>query len=348
MTLINPEEFVGWKYDKYKDRFNYVEWIYMNMIQDDITAILTYGVASQFAKGTVVARIYRDNEILDLRNYMKNPKVFELSKENSSITIDDCFIRVDKDNQNRFAVKGHLEEKGHELRWDLEYNRLVPKINAMDAEKVGWFDNEFFSEWLSWQIKMPTTKINGVLNVDGKEYDIDTMGYMDSNWGQWLLIDAHWNWLHTFGMHDNSPYAIASVEIRGNPHCGDCYVRTPEQEIRFFKNKKEFEFKHLEWEKDKETKHLRPTKTKLIGRSLEGHTIDLLATNITPYSLIQKFPNIPDCIVKWDMLEALVHVQGIVKDSEGKEMFKVDSNGFKEYGLTGGIVGKVQRFLGGD
>ena len=338
--IINPQEFVGWKFNRYKNgklryRVNYVEWIYLNLIQDDVAAILTYGVASKFFPGTVVARIYEGDKVLDVRNYIKKPKILGLSETDSSVTIDDCCIEVDKDDKDLFHVKGKLAEKGNNLEWKLDYKRLVPQINAMDAESIGWFHNILCDEWLSWQVKMPTAKIQGSFKVNGKEYDIDTMGYMDSNWGNWLMIDAHWNWMHTFGMHRKSPYAIASVEIRDNPHCGDMYVRTPKKEIRLFKNKKEFEFKHLEWEKDKATGHMRPTVTKLTGRSLEGYRIDLLAKNITPYALIQEFPQPFKWVVSWDMLESLVHVTGEVKDPNGKTMLEVDSKGFKEYGKTG-------------
>jgi len=337
--IVDPTEFRGWKYHKYKNRFNYVEWVYMNLVQDDIAAILTYGVASEFAPGTVVARIYVGDNVIDIRDYAKNPTILDPSEDDSSIRIDDNSILVNPLDKDRFYIKGRLADSKHNLEWNLTYERILPQINAMDAEPVGWFHNRLFSEWLSWQVKMPAAKITGKLNVDGKEYDVNTLGYMDSNWGQWLIIDAHWNWLQTCGMHEGKPYSVASVEVRNSPSCGDLYVATKDKTLRFFKNKREFEFRHKEWEEDKATGHMRPTLTELTGRSLEGYQVELTAKNIMPYALVQNFPAPFGWLAEWDMLESLVKVEGVVKDPDGRVMFEVDSKGFKEYGTTGWIPG---------
>lgn len=329
MALFNPKDFIGWKYERYKDRALFNEWIYMNMIQDDITAILTYGVASNLNPGTVFARVYKEGEVSEIRKLGK-PQVLKPSEKDSSIIIDDCSIKVDSSDPDLFYVRGELDEGGNELEWDLEYRRLVPQINSMDFEGVGWFPNH---EGISWQVKMPVASVKGRLGFNGREYKMDTRGYVDSNWGQWPLVDVHWNWLHTFGKDKDRPYAIASASIRGNDSCGDLYVRTPGKEVRFFKNKKELEFEHLDWVIDKITGRKRPSVTKLTGRSLEGYEVDLIAKDRTRYT-IRPFPNWLSWFVDWDMFESYVDVKGQVRSPSGKVMIDVDSRGFREYDIT--------------
>ncbi|MBI4469202.1 MAG: hypothetical protein HY650_07775, partial [Acidobacteria bacterium] len=171
---------------------NYIEWWYFNFFdqEQDVQAIFTYFIAdpenrSGFSRSQVAAVGYSPGGTVSAIDVYP-VGAFSASYEQANVDIMGNAVTVL--GEAGYRVTG--ASKDGKLAWDLTYlNRGSPWFGG-DRIPVGFFPWEV----MSWLVYMPSARVIGRLDVNGTSYSINTAGYHDHNWGEWLPFTALWNW----------------------------------------------------------------------------------------------------------------------------------------------------------
>ncbi|HSU32686.1 MAG TPA: hypothetical protein VLJ11_15760 [Bryobacteraceae bacterium] len=199
----------------------YTEWWYFNLYdtKNDIQAIFSYQLVNRLNLITpglsyVAAVVYKGDQFIPAVDLY--PAVLfnaSYSAANVSVGLNTISI-LDK---NHYAISGASTDG--RLSWKLNYQRQAPSWFAADHANVGPFD----WEQMSWLLYMPRADVRGTLTIDGQSYTIESSGYHDHNWGEWVFQTVNWNWAQysepglTFGLGDfiGDPSGRASLDLWG-------------------------------------------------------------------------------------------------------------------------------------
>ena len=326
----------GWIYEKeYKDkwyklgRLLFKEWIFFNYSHENTNGIITVATGA-LIPGKAVIRTF-DNGIRTSLEKVEftETEVKRSTKDNSiSMKNNESEISILQDSDDKFRTYGNIGA----IKWNLEYTRQAPVFEGVD-EKVGWF--KILGENLGWQGLMPKAQVTGNVNIPNQKYDINNgLGYVDSNWGTWLIFDSHWNWLQGYGENCSADM----FDMRNEKDTGCLYICCNDMVYEFnknrsYQNKKEYSVDHPKefWVKDSETGLLRPTKT-IITAENEKASLEITVEEIWKNTFTEEL-KIP-FIKYWVMFETFNNIAVKLYDKSTKNEYALSMVGFKEYGLT--------------
>jgi hypothetical protein len=334
-----------WHPEKNIDKIGFNEWVYFYFSSPRLHGIIIYGWA------------WRHPGVMSVQFFPKNDKggfekpvlvddyhIPEVSAErlhtNYDTRLGSCELR---ETDNTFSIKGSLADNRNAVSWELDFGRLVPPVQSF-KESFGylWF------EYIGWNVLSARSGVEGKVSINGREEKVDGFGYVDSNYGRWLVaIDpaTDWNWLTA--MDPESPRAVVGMNIRKAPKKGAIYYLTPDQTIGFPTNRRTFT--HELFSEDDRTGLMKPVRTRVSAENREGYRLSLLVDNYYDFVFDQKFPlreaGIPlPLSLTWPLIENFVHVEGKIVTHED-QVIPVKAAGLKEYGVTSNMPYGLRKWI---
>ncbi|MBU1673745.1 hypothetical protein KJ839_04830 [Patescibacteria group bacterium] len=204
------------------------------------------------------------------------------------------------------------------MEWNLEYTPILNKpqqINDVRTSKNNW-------EKINWQVIYPLAKVTGHISINhrllSQVFTISDYGYIDNNWGKFIPIKCHWNWVQIFS--ENSEIIITFGEIATSKKKYMSFIHKNQNYI--FRDE-EIKIKHSAWEWDK-LKKIKVPVTSIV--TVTNKKIDILikikTNNFETLDLKTFFP-LPHMYIN----EQSVIAEGIIKKNGGEKV------NFKGYGL---------------
>jgi len=234
----------------------YTEWWYFNVVDAarGVRAIFSYFIANpdgvlEPARIRVVAVAYTGTGTVSAIDAYP-ADAFSASAQQADVVIGQCTIEVIDAETYRIAG----ESLDGRLAWDLVYVRAATSWFAADRMPVG----RLAWEQMSWLVYMPRAHVRGWLAVDGRVWEIDSAGYHDHNWGEWIPTDALWNWAQysspdlafELGDFQGGATGLASVDAGGE---------------RTVFTKEQYTFAHTRWAFDEDERVWYPTESLLVA-----------------------------------------------------------------------------------
>lgn len=301
---------------------NYIEWWYFNFFDaaQDIQAIFTYFIADpEDLSGQGLAQMVAlvdtpDGTASAIDVYPV--EAFSASYEQADVEIGGNVIQAI--DEETYRIVGAT--KDGRLSWDLRYVRRASPWFAGDRINVGRFP----WEQMSWLIYMPGADVSGHLELDGRVYMINSPGYHDHNWGEWIPFLVLWNWAQYFepglafemGDFIGEDVGLLGIDVHGK---------------RTVFTKDQYRLIHTRWAFDPQNRKLYPTVTILRAEN-ETRRLSVRLRAIKTYPLRGNLPfPLPDVIV----YEQLAYFEGqLLEKSSAGDLIPLASfsgTGFKEY-----------------
>ncbi|KAG2389362.1 hypothetical protein C9374_013922 [Naegleria lovaniensis] len=110
-------------------------------------------------------------------------------------------------------------------KWWLTYEQTVPA-----CREVVEIPELLQLDWISY---MPAANVKGIIQIDGKNYSINTVGYHDHNYGSWPT--SYFNWIWAQFNHAPSDFALvvgAYTVPLTNSHVGYVFLRYRGRKIK--------------------------------------------------------------------------------------------------------------------
>ena len=224
----------------FKKRGMTIEWRYFNFKCKKIAGFFTYMVfryAGKIGKAYLVSRIYMGKKVYG------GVKKFRLADLGAK---DNCFVFSDHSNikflaRKKIAVSGN----SNDISWNLEYTDSSKHKSPLLMYRFGVMK----SEDVSWKLFMPCADVKGEISVKGKRHKIDCHGYMDGNWGRWLVFDLSWRWLQLNPDKGSKKHlSVIAGDIDGSD-TGEIIVIYKGKWIVFKKASKQYSFEYKKWDK---------------------------------------------------------------------------------------------------
>lgn len=318
----------------------YIEWKYFNFITPDFSGIFVYFIIdpldiTNVGGGRVMARIFTRGGVLGGVNKVPMTEVFP-SKENAKITMGENSISVDGEV---YRVIG----KTNDVSWDLRYLPSTPSILGFSDLSV----DPLHLEKISWLIKMPKANVIGTIEVKGKKFDINAMGYSDANWGELIPVVVRLNW----AQYNDDAMSLVIGETKnlriGKKELGrwsEVYVIYQNEIIKFAK--KDIVQEHLEWSIVPGSKIKIPFITKIEAENKTYKLSVMLKTKISDplyFNMPFSFP------IRQVVVEQTASFRGElskITDNKVITLHSIDGDGFKEHTLRNVSI-RNKKHLGG-
>ena len=319
-----------WHNSEYPDNLlkaGYIEWKYFNFTTPDFSGIFVYLIADPLnitgiGGGRVIARIFtRDGVVGGVCE--TSIKDVSSSNENAGIDVGDNSIIVRDD---AYIIKGKVSH----VTWNLKYSPLAPLIQGFSDLSV----DPFNFEKISWLIKMPKANVIGTIKIKGKEFDIDTMGYSDANWGELVPVVVRLDW----AQYNDDSVSVVVGEVEnlniGKKKFGrwsEIYAIYQNELITFTRDVISIE--HLEWTTIPDSKIEIPLVTKVRAEN-EIYKLDLvLKTKLSDPIYFNTPFYLP---IEQVVVEQVASFSGGLSKKEGAGftiLHSIEGTGFKEYTL---------------
>jgi hypothetical protein len=326
-------------------RIGFNEWVYFHFRTPDWLGILIYGWAWRHP-GVLSLQLFPVDEAAQigapilLDDYGLTPDQVERAAGDYSARLGASTLR---ETAESFQLQGGLTNERHRVSWKLKFDRDLPPLHSFDTRfGLLWF------ETIGWHVLCARARVAGSLEVDGERVNVDGIGYVDSNYGRWLVAfdpATDWNWLAL--LDPNQRRAIVGMNIRSRPHCGGLHLVSGRGVIRFPCDAGTF--RHEAWEEDERTGLMIPVRTRVRARNADGQALDLAVANRHAFVFDQEFKlrqaGIPlPWSVRWPLIENMVSASGELGSPEGaSEPF--NGVGLKEYGMTSLMPYRLRKWL---
>lgn len=305
---------------------NYIEWWYFNFYQEDIQGVIAFAFADPsnrlgFERASVLSLVYLNNEkFCYLDDYNLNEATASYQKADIDIGGNVLFAI----NEDKYEMHGMSKNK--RLKWRLNYNRLDEESwYPFKRESVGFMP----WEWMDWLIFMPKAEVSGYITLDGVDYPIDAIGYHDHNWGEWIYLEARWNWMQFYGEEDLN---IELGQIYSKiPSIGSMMINYDGKRIIF--ESRELHILHLRWLPGATFLTFFPTKSIVMAKNEEYFLWYTLETTSTEEVRVVAPFFFPDVLI----YESLASIKGgfYQKDEQDSENWvelkKIQGQCFWEY-----------------
>jgi hypothetical protein len=201
----------------------YTEWWYFNLYdtQQNVQAVLVYFVADPgnltgHGLAPMLSVAYTPQGITTNAD-LYAASAFSAAYGQVNVTLGaNQLVALDA---NTYHLTG--ASLNHTISWDLTFVRQAQSFQGFSRAALGpkpW-------EMMSWLAYMPSSHVTGQLTVNGQTYTVDTTGYHDHNWGEWIPRDILWNWAQYsqpgfwFDIYDiiGANNGTAHVSIAGQP-----------------------------------------------------------------------------------------------------------------------------------
>jgi hypothetical protein len=260
----------------------YLEWKYFNIFDDRLRAMFSYvlpdpGQNEQTSAPFVYSRIYRSG----------CPHIFRSTEyQYGEITFDDKSIDLTCDSETFIVQESEdvvrIRANLGDVSWDLKYERAgLPIIHNFRKKDVsprlfGASLKRLLPEVLDWQIMLPRARVTGTITIEGTTHAVDTFGYSDSNWGEWIPVDPMWSWGHCSGLLDGETYALMIGDIRNRERCGEVYLALEGAGVTSFdKQAAEYRLRASSWKFDEDMGTLTPWRHDLVAKNEAGDELEV-------------------------------------------------------------------------
>jgi hypothetical protein len=256
----------------------YTEWWYFNLFDplQGVQAALTYAVLdpanlSGFGLSAVTALVYTP-EAQFTETAVFDPSAFFASDQQADVLIasGSSASSVQVLGDDLYRIVGSID-RAHRVSWDLLYLRLAPPWLGSDRRHVGLFP----WERMSWLQYMPGASVTGEITVDGRRFSlVNTRGYHDHNWGEWLPFTVKWNWAQYF----DARVAFSIGDFRDSA-TGVVSLATSAGRTVFAKD--QYSIVHTDWQFDAAHLLFFPTTTWVIAQNADTTAVVRLRTLAT-------------------------------------------------------------------
>lgn len=293
----------------------YTEWWYFNLYdkQQDLQAVFSYQVvdpANVTGQGTafVSAAAYQGSNIVNtfdlvpLSSFSASYTAANVALGSNKISVRDPFTYL----INGSSANGRIS-------WNLRYARESEPWFAGDHVNVAPAD----WEQMSWLLYMPRAHVSGTVTVDGNEYNVESSGYHDHNWGEWDFAQVRWNW----AQHSEPGLSFELGDFIDNPN-GRAAINVRGRRIVF--DASQYKLIHTKWAYDNQNQASFPTESVFTadnGTVRVSVTMDVVKTD--------PLPVFPGQVI----YEQPTHFTGVVTGIGGdfENEIKLEGEGFKEY-----------------
>lgn len=326
-------------------RVGFNEWVYFHFRSSGWLGILIYGWAWRHA-GVLSLQLFpvddagRIGAPILLDDYGLQAAAVERSLTDYSARLGESTLQ---ETAEAFCLRGGLANERHRVRWELRFERDLPAFHSYETR----FGSLWF-ETIGWHVLCARARVTGRLVVDRTPVNVDGIGYVDSNYGRWLVAfdpATDWNWLAALDPTERR--AVVAMNIRTRPHRGHLHVVSERGVFGFPCDAGTF--RHEAWSEDGRTGLMIPIQTRVRARHPAGWSLDLSVTNQHAFVFDQEFrlrqAGLPlPGSVRWPLIENMVAVAGEWRlEDDRTEAFA--GVGLKEYGVTLLIPYRLRKWL---
>ncbi len=233
-----------WHYLESRDErheANYIEWKYFNFTQKDLAGYVIYFVIDPERKtkhggGRLLVRILQDGKSYGFVKKIDMDRI-ELDTVSASMRMGGSKI-VEHDSYH-YEISANLPDAA----WDLTYKQHAPTIEAFENEH---YTNFVHWEKFGWLIKMPRAEVTGKVKIGENIFQIDGLGYSDTNWGEMVPFFTHYEW----GQYNEKNFSLvfSAIYTLGKMKSNYVYAILGERLVSF--ENAEFRVEHTEWRED--------------------------------------------------------------------------------------------------
>lgn len=317
----------GYHFSDYVESPNisdYGEWWYFNFYQENIQGVIQYSLwdpaqTTDMSLGLMYVSISYEGETVDILFPIPFWELITTSEDCANLTmelptplLEPNTITVSSDES--YILQGNvLDDQGNSVSWDLRY---IQTAQSLEVETTIMSSDPY--EEMNWYLQMPSATVQGILNFNGEEIQIDATGYHDHNWGPWKLYNGLWNWFQT----SNQDLALVGYDYY-SLGCGSITVLLNEEKITFEEGT--YQIINYDWEFHPEAFQFYPKKTLVFAES-KGYFLTL---NIAVQTTGLVGRGYEDEGILWTVFESTASFRGLLV---GRGSYKIiDSGGFKEY-----------------
>jgi len=299
-----------------KHEKNYIEWKYFNFVQKDLAGYIIYYILDPEKKtklggGRLLVRILKDGMSYGLVKKIEMDKI-ELDAISASLRMDGA--RIIEKNSYHYE----LNCKSEDISWNLSYKQKTPSIESFQNIHTGlmrW-------EKVNWLIKMPRAEVIGDVRIGEKTFQIDGLGYSDTNWGEVVPFFSRYEW----GQYNEESFSLVFGILYGLEKIKSTYFYLIIGEHLINLENAQCEVEHTKW-KDDETIGIKiPSKNSFLIKN-EEYEIKFYTKLIYSDSPgLKVHPLLPKVIVS----EQIVEYEGSVKKN-GAILHEFKGRGFQEW-----------------
>ncbi|MBQ8206681.1 MAG: hypothetical protein IJZ77_04390 [Bacilli bacterium] len=232
-----------------KEESGNYEWWYSDFkLEDGSSLVIVFYTAPIVGSSKFKPHVslnYIRNDGLEIRNMVYANNDYSLSRKKCDVRIKNCYIIGDL--------------KNYEIKYDDENVKCLLTLKASTPSwrphtgKIMFSNNKFFS----WLPSVPEGKVEGSIEVNGKQYQLKGTGYHDHNWGNipMFFLMHHWYW----GRGKIGDYVFINSYITANKkHNYDeipIFMLAKDGKIVADNAENYLNYKELDYEYDEVTKH---------------------------------------------------------------------------------------------
>src|SRR3989344_1172664 len=295
---------------------NYVEWKYFNFTQKDLSGYIIYYVfdptnKSGFGGGRLLVRILKDGKSYGL---IKKISMNDIELDDISASMRMATAKITEKSPYHYEI----DSTAPDLSWNLNYIQHAPSIESFEHIHTGlvrW-------EKVNWLIKMPKAKVTGTIKIGAESFNIDGLGYSDTNWGEMVPIFTKYEW----GQYNDDTFSLVFGVLYGMEKIELTYFYLVLGEHLVKIENEHCEVEHLKWEEDEDIGIKIPVKNRFLVKN-EEYEVEFFTTLISRDNPGLKIhPLLPKVVVS----EQIVEYEGIVK-RKGIVIHEFKGRGFEEW-----------------
>lgn len=295
---------------------NYIEWKYFNFTQPDLVGYIIYYIfdpekKTKLGGGRLLVRIFKDGVSYGMVKKIEMDQI-ELDTVSASLRMGGAKI-TEKDSYHY-----DLECKLKDIAWNLNFKQDSPSIESYRNIHTGlmrW-------EKINWLVKMPRAEVRGEVRIGEKTFEIDALGYSDTNWGEMMPFFTKYEW----GQYNEKSFSLVFgvLYVLDKIKSTYFYIILGEHLIRL--EKAQCEVKHLEWKNDEAVDMKIPSHSTFFAREGEYEVKFSTKLLFNDDPGIELHPLLPKVIVS----EQIVEFEGIVSKN-GEVLHSFKGRGFQEW-----------------
>lgn len=308
-----------WHYLDYRDGKhdqNYIEWKYFNFVQKDPVGYIVYYILDPEKKtklggGRVMVRILKDGKFYGA---IHNINIDSIQFDTISATVTMGNTAISETTPYYYDVKGELDN----IAWKLAYKQKVPTIVSFSNTNPG------LMRWenVNWLIKMPKAHVEGTICMDNQEFNINSLGYTDTNWGEIMPFFSRYEW----GQYNSDKESFVFGVLYGLKNIKSSYFYFVENGRLVSLEGAKCKVDHVRWTTDLATGLKMPSDNMFIFKS-KNYTIEL-SSRLMSYDLLGI--KISSFLPKSVVVEQIVEYRGTIK-KDGVLTEEFQGLGFEEW-----------------